>query len=62
MEDTMLSIPEQVYKAMDGRTQRWLALQVAIPESDLSRKMKGKMDFTEQEINAINELLKVEIK
>ena len=62
MEDTLISIPEQVSKALDGRTQRWLALQLAMPETDLSKKMKGKMDFTDEEIKSINQLLKAKIK
>ncbi len=62
MEQTALSIPEQVKVALDGRTQRWLALQIRVPESDVSRKMTGLMDFTEDEIKNINELLKVNIK
>lgn len=62
MEQTVLPIPEQVTKALDGRTQRWLALNAKIPESELSKKMNGHIDFTEEEIKSINELLKVKIK
>lgn len=62
MEQTVLSIPDQVKIALDGRTQRWLALQIRVPESDVSRKMTGVIEFTEDEIKQINELLKVNIK
>lgn len=62
MDQTMLSVAEQVDKALDGRTQRWLALKAQIPETELSRKMNGKVDFTEEELKKINELLEVDIK
>lgn len=58
----MIPLCDQVEKALDGRTQRWLALQIAVPESDMSKKMNGKMDFTDDEIRAINTLLKAKIK
>lgn len=62
MEQVTLSIPDQVKIALDGRTQRWLALQIRIPETDLSKKMNDVVPFTEDEIKQINELLKVKIK
>lgn len=61
-EKTILSIPAQVEKAMDGRTQRWLALNARIHETELSKKMNGLVDFSDDEISRINELLKVKIK
>lgn len=62
MEQVTLSIPDQVKVALDGRTQRWLALQIRIPETDLSKKMNDVVPFTQDEIKQINELLKVKIK
>lgn len=62
MNHTMATVPQQVEKALDGRTQRWLALQLRIPETDLSRKMNGRSFFSEQEIKLINKLLKSKIK
>ena len=44
--------------ALDGRTQRWLSLNAKIPESELSRKMKGKNNFLDSELQRINDLLK----
>lgn len=48
-----VSIQEQIRKALDGRTQRWLSFEVRIGESELSKKMKGEMDFTDAEIEKI---------
>ncbi len=62
MEQVTISIPDQVKVALDGRTQRWLALQIRMPETDLSKKMNEAVPFTEDEIKQINELLKVDIK
>ena len=61
-EKTTISVADQVEKAMDGRTQRWLALNAKIPETELSRKMNGGSEFTEDEIERINEVLKSKIK
>lgn len=57
-----ISIADQVKDALDGRTQRWLSFKAEIPESDLSRKMNGSLEFTDEEIKKINELLGVKIK
>lgn len=57
-----VSIPEQVKEALDGRTQRWLALNIKMPETDLSKKMNGAAEFTDEEIQTINEVLKSDIK
>lgn len=62
MEQTQISIVKQVEAALDGRTQRWLALQIKMPETDLSKKMNEKADFTEDEIKEINKVLKSKIK
>jgi hypothetical protein len=62
MEQIILSVAEQVRKAMDGRTNRILALEIRMPESELSKKLKGHKDFTQDEIDAINARLKSKIK
>lgn len=62
MEKTIVSIPEQVKKALDGRTQRWLSFEARIAESDLSRKMKGELDFTDEELERISARLNVKFK
>lgn len=61
-EKIIVSIPEQVEKALDGRTQRWLSLNARIHETELSKKMNGLVEFTEDEIARINEALKSDIK
>lgn len=62
MEKTILSIPEQVKVALDGRTQRWLSFEVRIPEADLSRKMNEEMDFTPEELERISARLDFKFK
>lgn len=64
MEKTALAIPvvDQVRKAMDGRTIRWLALEIKMPETELSKRMNGHVDFKQEEINAINARLNSKIK
>lgn len=62
VEKTLISLPQQVEKAMDGRTQRWLSLNARIHETELSKKMNGIVDFTQDEIDRINEVLKSSIK
>jgi hypothetical protein len=57
---TELRIHERIKEALDGRTQRWLSLNAKIPESELSRKMQGKLLFTDAEITRINEALKTD--
>jgi hypothetical protein len=42
-----MKLHERIKEAMDGRTQRWLSLNAKIPESELSRKMQGKLLFTD---------------
>lgn len=53
MTNDVLTIPEQIKIALDGRTQRWLSFEVRIPEPDLSKKMNGEIDFKETELAAI---------
>ena len=57
---TELRLHERIKEAVDGRTQRWLSLNAKIPESELSRKMQGKLLFTDAEITRINEALKTD--
>ena len=56
-----LSVPDQVRVALDGRTQRWLALEIKMPEDNMSKRMTGTVQFTQEEINAINNRLKSNI-
>jgi hypothetical protein len=60
MEIKTERLHERIKEALDGRTQRWLSLNAKIPESELSRKMQGKLLFTDAEITRINEALKTD--
>lgn len=64
MAKVKLSVPEQIKEAMDGRTQRWLALEIKMPEDSLSKKMNGfeGAEFTQEELDAINSRLQSNIK
>lgn len=57
------TIPEQIKKALDGRSQRWLAMEIKMPESNLSKKMTGKDGyiFTLEDISKINKRLNSKI-
>lgn len=53
---------ERIKESLDGRTQRWLCFNARIAEADLSRKMNGKLAFSQKEIDRINELLNTDFK
>lgn len=50
-------IHEQVTKALDGRTQRWLSFEIRMPEQELSKKMNGYLRFTEDDLKKIEDRL-----
>jgi len=50
-----------VKEALDGRTQRWLAIKIGMSEDKLSNKIKGLTAFTDTEKEAINKILKTNI-
>lgn len=52
--DEPLSTIEQIIKLMDGRTRRMFAMEVKIPEQEFSKKMNGRIFFSQKEINRIN--------
>ena len=54
-------IGEQITKALDGRTQRWLSIETGIKEDYLSRKMKGLVGFSDEELSAIAKRLNFKI-
>jgi len=62
MAKVEMSIPEQIKVALDGRTQRWLSFEVRIAEQELSRKMNGTIDFTDNELDAIEKRLDFKFK
>lgn len=53
-----MTIPEQIRVALDGRTQRWLSMEVKIPEDTLSKKMNNIAIFTDEELKLIQDRLK----
>lgn len=53
---------KDIKTAMNGRSQRWLSLEIKMAEGDLSKKMNGNLDFTEEDIKSINTVLKSKIK
>lgn len=62
MNKKELTIPKQVEILLDGRTQRWLAMEIKMPETDLSKRMKGIVKFTQEELDRINARLSGSIK
>lgn len=62
MKKVLLSIPDQVTQALDGRTQRWLSLKIQMPEDELSKRMNEKKEFSDEEIDQINLVLDAKIK
>lgn len=62
MNKKELPIPKQVEILLDGRTQRWLAMEIKMPETDLSKRMKGIVKFQQDEIDRINARLNGSIK
>lgn len=58
MSNIKLTVGKQVKEALDGRSNRWLSLKVGIPESELSKKINDKINFSDEEIYRINKLLK----
>lgn len=54
MDKNRQKIIDDVIAALDGRTQRWLALEIKMPENNLSKRMQGVVSFSQDEIDAIN--------
>jgi len=53
-EELKKKVIKDVKVALDGRTQRWLALEIKMPEDNLSKRMQGVVAFTQEEIDTIN--------
>jgi plasmid maintenance system antidote protein VapI len=54
------SIGEQIKDHFTN--QSWLAAQTGISEAQLSRKMKGRIDWTQDDLDKINKLLGTSFK
>lgn len=57
MAENKETIIKQVEMALDGRTQRWLALEIKMPETDLSKRMTGVVNFSKEDLDKINSRL-----
>jgi len=63
MEDEeKLVIPLQIRKALDGRSQRWLAQEISLTDDAMSRRMNGILQFAETELSAIEKVLNFKLK
>jgi hypothetical protein len=51
----------KIKQAMDGRTQRWLSKKTMIPEVDLSNKLSGVREFTDDDKKKIAQALSITI-
>lgn len=59
-------LSEKIDRAKAGRTQTWIVEQmqekgVKINDVQFSRKKKGRIPFTEQELTILSELLETEL-
>lgn len=54
------SIGEQIKNHFTN--QSWLAAQIGISEAQLSRKMKGRIDWTQEDLDKINTVLGTSFK
>ncbi len=55
-------LSKKITTVLDGRTLRWLSMEIKIPESDLCKMMTGKKQFTEEIIYSINKRLSSNVK
>lgn len=59
MEQEKVLDPEikLIEEALDGRSYRWLALEIKMPETELSKRMNGHIKFSKDELITIHERL-----
>lgn len=50
---------EKIKRGLDGRKQRWLALELGISDTQLSNKMNGITPFSDDEVKKIESLLDI---
>lgn len=56
------TVADQIKVGLDGRSQRWLAIRISMPEDVLSKKLKNIQVFTPEDIALISKHLKIKIK
>lgn len=56
MEDKKVLDPviAVIEKALDGRSYRWLAMEIKMPETELSKRMNGHTTFSTEELTTIH--------
>jgi hypothetical protein len=58
MEEKVLNpVIEKIEQALDGRSYRWLALEIKMPETELSKRMNGHILFSDNELTRIHDRL-----
>lgn len=53
---------KKVIKSYFNRNQAWLAKEVGMSEAQLSRKMNGSKEWTQEELDKINTVLGTKLK
>lgn len=53
---------ELIKEKLDGRTIRWLADKTDLNYTELTRKLKGDLVFTQKDITAINAVFSTDFK
>lgn len=61
MTDEKQQLRDEIKKALAGRTQRWLAMQIGLSDTQFSNKMLGVNDFSKENVEMINQILKTNI-
>lgn len=58
MEEKLLdNTIDKIKVALDGRSYRWLALEIKMPETELSKRMNGHIEFSKEELQTIDSRL-----
>lgn len=56
-QKTLDPVISNIELALDGRSYRWLALEIKMPETELSKRMNGHKDFSKEELATIDDRL-----
>lgn len=56
-EKTLDPVVGNIKIALDGRSYRWLALEIKMPETELSKRMNGHTKFSTDELATIDGIL-----
>lgn len=56
-EKVLSPVIPKIKIALDGRSYRWLALEIKMPETELSKRMNGHIDFSTEELETIDTVL-----